>query len=104
MRACGVDYQVSPAEGVGRGGWQGVGEDGEDERLGVPEGVPVVSGSGEALGGDGPVLGARPGLHDVEQAEADGLLDLDVAVDLDVGALPEGVQVLALLIEQPLPA
>jgi hypothetical protein len=35
---------------------------------------------------------------------ADRLLDLGVAVDLDVGALPEVVQVGALLGQQPVPA
>ena len=40
----------------------------------------------------------------MEEAEPDRLLDLHVAVDLDVRALPELVEVGALLVEQPLPA
>ena len=82
----------------------GVGQDREHEALGVPEGVAVVAGAGEALAGDRPPLGASAGLQHVEQAEAHGLLDLRVALDLDVGAVPEVVEVLALRVEQTLPA
>ena len=40
----------------------------------------------------------------MEEREADRLLQLGVALDLDVGALPEVVEVRALLGEQPVPA
>ena len=66
--------------------------------------MPVVAGPGQALRRDRPVLGPRPGLQDVEQAEAHRLLDLGVTVHLDVGAVPELVQVGPLLGEQAVPA
>jgi hypothetical protein len=50
------------------------------------------------------LLGAGAGLQDVEEGEADGLLDLLVAVDLDVGAGPEVVEVVPLFVEEALPA
>ncbi len=92
--------RVPPAQRVGRRVRRGVRQDGEHVRLGVPEGVPVVSGAGQALGRDRPPLGPRSGLQDVEQREANGLLHLRVAVDLDVGPLPEGIQVLPLLADE----
>src|SRR5690606_41448401 len=47
-------------------------------------------------------LGA--GLQHVEDPEPDRLLDLRVALDLDVGVVPERVQELALGLEQAVPA
>ena len=99
-----VHHQVPPAQRVRRRAGQGVGQDGEHEHLGVPERVPVVPVPCQPLRRDRPVLGAGARLHDVEQAEPDCLLDLDVTVDFDVGALPERVQVLPLLLDQPFPA
>src|SRR6185437_13458495 len=72
--------------------------------LGVPERVAVVSWSGQSLGADRPPLGPRAGLERVKQREACGLLKLGVALDLDVGPLPEVVEVGALLAEHALPA
>jgi hypothetical protein len=66
--------------------------------------VAVVARAGQALGGDRPPLGARPGLEDVEEAEAHGLLDLRVAVELDIGAGPELVEVVGLARDEPFPA
>src|SRR5699024_7198932 len=57
----------------------------------------------QALRTDRALLGAGPGLEDVEEAEPDGLLDGRVAVDLDVGALPEPVEVLALVEDEGVP-
>ena len=54
-----VHDQVPPAQRVGGGLRPGVGQHRQHERLGVPEGVPVVPGPGQALGRDRPVLGAR---------------------------------------------
>ena len=99
-----VHGEAAPAQRVGRGGRPGVGQHRQHERLGVPEDVTVVPGPGQPLRRDRPVLGARPGLQDVEQAEADGLLYLHVPVDLDVRALPELVEELALLGDHALPA
>ena len=95
---------VPPAQRVRGRVRLGVGEHRQHERLGVPEGVAVVAGAGQALGRDRPLLGPGPGLQHVEQREADRLLDLGVPLDLDVGAGPEVVQVLALLGQQPVPA
>ena len=81
-----------------------VGQHRQHERLGVPERVAVVARPGQPLGGDRPLLAAGARLQRVEQPEADRLLQLGVAVDLDVGALPEVVEVGALLGEQPVPA
>ena len=88
-----------------RGGVRrGVGEHRQDERLGVPEGVAVVAGAGQALGGDRPPLGPGARLQHVEEREAHRLLQLGVALELDVGALPEVVEVVALVGDQAVPA
>jgi hypothetical protein len=99
-----VHRRMAPAQGVGRGVGRRVGQRGQDEDLLVPERVAVVAASGQALRRDRPHLGARAGLQHREDREAHRLLQLRVAVDLDVGALPEAVQVLALVGEQPVPA
>ena len=57
-----------------------------------------------ALPAIGPALGARRGLQQLEQREPDGLLQLGVAVDLDVRALPEAVEDGALAREEPVEA
>jgi hypothetical protein len=66
--------------------------------------VPVVAGAGQPLGRDRLALGAQAGLQDVEHAHPHGLLQLVVALDLDVGLVPVLVEQLALLAQQPLPA
>ena len=104
VRAGGVEGQGPPAQRVRRGGRVRVGQHGEHERLGVPEGVAVVPGPRQALRRDRPLLGAGAGLQDVEEPEPDGVLDLHVAVDLDVGALPEGVEECALLLRAGRPS
>ena len=76
----------------------------QDEGLGVPEGVAVVAGPRQALGRNGPSLGPHAGLEDMEEGEAHCLLHLGIAVDLDVGPVPEVVQIGALLVDQTLPA
>ena len=90
---------MPPAERVGGRFRRGVGEHREDEALGVPEGVAVVAGAGQALRRDRAPLGPGARLEHVEEAEAHRLLELGVAVDLDVGPRPELVQVRALLSE-----
>jgi hypothetical protein len=102
-RTRGVQGHGPPAQRVRHGGRVRVRQHGEHERLGVPERVAVVPGAGEALGRDRPLLGAGAGLQDVEEPEPDGLLDLHVTVDLDVRALPEGVEERALLRQEPVP-
>ncbi len=95
---------VTPEEGVPRRLRPAGGEDRQDVRLGVPEGVPVVTGAGEPLGRDRPLLRPGAGLEHVEQAEAGGLLDRRVAVEFDGGPGPERVEVTALLGLQAVPA
>ena len=95
---------MAPAQRVGGSVRGRVGQHRQHERLGVPERVPVVAGAGQALGGDRAPLGPGARLEDVEEREPHRLLELGVAFDLDVGALPEVVEVRALLGEQPVPA
>ena len=66
--------------------------------------LAVVSGSGQTLRGDRAPLGARAGLERVEQGEPERLLQLGVAVELDIRPLPEAVEVGPLLADQPRPA
>ena len=66
--------------------------------------MPVVAGAGEALSGYRPAFRASAGLQYVKQPEAHGLLAIGIALHLDVGAVPEDVEVFALQVEQALPA
>ena len=102
--ACEPERGVAPAKRVGGRPRRRVGQHRQNEALGVPEGVAVVAGAGEAFRPDRALLGAGAGLERVEEREADRLLQLEVAVQLDVGALPEVVQIGALRLEQALPA
>ena len=79
---------MAPAQRVRGGLRRRVGEHRQDEPLGVPEGVAVVAGAGQALGRDRALLGAGAGLQRVEEREAHRLLQLGVALELDVGAAP----------------
>ncbi len=99
-----VERGLPPPEGVARRVRGRVGEHREDERLGVPERVPVVARAGQPLGRDGPSLGPGPGLEDLEQGEPHCLLHLRVAVDLHQSALPEVVEVGPLLGHEAVPA
>ena len=99
-----IQSGVPPAQHVGGGGRLRVRQRRQHERLGVPERVAVVAGTGQALGPDRPLLGTRTGLQRVEEAEADRLLHLGVALDDHVGVVPELVEVFALLLQQALPA
>ena len=84
-----VERRVPPAQRVAGGLRRGVCQHRQDEALGVPERVPVVAGPGQALRRDRALLGARAGLKRVEEREAHRLLQLGVALELDVGAIPE---------------
>ena len=66
--------------------------------------MPVVAGPGQALGGDRAPLGAGARLEHVEEREANRLLQLGVPLDLDVGAIPEVIEVGALLGERARPS
>ena len=99
-----VERRVPPAERVGGRVRSGVGEHRQDEALGVPERVAVVAGAGQALRRDRALLGARAGLQRVEEREAHGLLQLRVALELDVGAVPELVEVRPLVVDAGRPS
>ena len=87
---------MPPAEDVARRVRRRVGQRLQHERLGVPERVTVVAGARQALRRDRAQLGATSGLQQLEEGEAQRLLQRRVAVDLDVRGLPEVVEVRAL--------
>ena len=66
--------------------------------------MTVVARAGETLAGNGPLLASCPGLEDMEHGAVDGLLQLGVTLELDLGSLPEFVQIGALRVGQTLPA
>ena len=99
-----VQSVQSPPQRPGRRLRQRVRQHRQHERLGVPERVPVVAGSGQSLGGDHPGLHPGARLQHLEQREPDRLLHLGVALDPDVRAAPERVEELPLPVAQPLPA
>ena len=74
------------------------------KRSRVPERVAIVARAGQALGGNRALLGAGSRLKRVEEREAHGQLKLGVAVELDVRALPELVEVGALPGDESVPA
>jgi len=65
--------------------------------------VTVVARPREPFGGDCALLRSDTGLESVEEREANRLLELVVAVELDVGALPVVVEELALTLYQSVP-
>jgi hypothetical protein len=66
--------------------------------------MPVVACASEALGRDGTPLGEGTGLVRVEDAESDGLLNLDRTVKFDVDTGPEVVERGLLLAEDAVPS
>src|SRR4051795_463168 len=64
--------------------------------------APAPPGGGAPVAGAPPPLRARAGLQHVEHPEPDRLLQLVVAVDLDVAGVPELVEVGPLLVQQAL--
>ncbi len=95
---------LPPAQRLGHRVRRGVGEHRQHELLAVPEGVAVVAGARQPLGGDGAFLGPGAGLQHMEEREAHRLLDLRVPVHLHIGPRPEAVQIRLLLVHEPLPA
>src|SRR5215217_6418004 len=81
-----------------------VGQGLQDERLGVPERVSVVTRTGQSLGGYRPPLRASTRLQGMEECEADRLLELGVSLKLHVGAIPEVLEVVTLGAYESLPA
>ena len=66
--------------------------------------MAVVPGPGQSLRWDQALLAPSTRLERMKEREADRLLKLRVAVELDVSRRPEGVKVLTLLGEQAVPA
>ena len=99
-----VEGGMPPAERVGGGARRGVGEHRENESLRVPEGMAVVAGTRETFAGNGALLGAGACLEGVEERKPNSLLELGVALELDVGGIPEVVEIEALTFDQPVPA
>src|SRR5207253_2677835 len=98
-----VESGVTPAERVGRGARCRVGEHREDVPLRIPERMAVVTGAGETLPGNGALLCAGAGLESVEESETNSLLELRIALELDVGGSPEVVEVRKLTFQQTVP-
>ena len=94
----------APPQGAGHRVGRGEREHRQDEGLGIPERVPVVPGPGQTLRGNRAALPAGSGLQHVEQREPHRLLHLGIPVDLHVRAVPEVVEVRALIGEQAVPA
>ena len=103
-RAREVERRVPPAQHVARRVRRRVRQRLQHERLGVPERVPVVAGARQPLRRDRAQLGAAAGLQQLEEREAQRLLQRRVALDLDVGGLPEVVEVGALRVADLVPA
>ena len=83
QRAVSEPQQVAGGVGVV------VGEHRDHVHLGVPEVVPVVAAGRHRLGGDAALADVGRRLRHLEQVPADRLLCRVVAVDGDVGPLPE---------------
>ena len=98
-----VQRGVAPAQGIAGGVRRGVGEDRQNERFGVPEGVAVVARPGQPLRRDRAFLAAQTRLQGVKQREARSLLELGVPLDLNVSALPKVVEVGALAGHETIP-
>ena len=84
-----------------RGGGMGRGEERQHEDVAVPEDVAAVGGPAEPAGADRRLAAVGDRRHQVEEREADRPLQLRVALDDDVGALPAPRPGLAVLGEQP---
>ena len=80
-----VEGRVPPPENLTGGRRDGVGEHRQNECLGVPESVAVVSGASEALGRDRPGLTSGTRLQDMKDRKPHRLLHLRVAIHFDVG-------------------
>src|SRR5262245_34973829 len=98
-----VQYRCAPPQRVGGRVGFGVGEYGQHETLCVPEGVAVIAGAGEALAGNRATLGARACLQHMEEPEPDSLLAVGIAFDLDIGTVPELIEIGALCFQQARP-
>ena len=95
---------MAPAQRVAGSVRRSVGEHRQNKGLGVPEGVAVIAGAGQALGRRSRAAHPRARLQRVKEREAHRLLELGVTLELNVGTLPEVVEIFALAGEQPVPA
>ena len=87
--AGGLQHPAAEVEHLARPVRVRVDEERDDVDLGVPEVLALVAAAGHPFGGDAEALVAGGRLHQREEVEADGLLDLRRALDLDVAAPPE---------------
>ncbi len=92
---------MAPKQCVARGVRECVGQDRKHECLAVPEGVPVVTWPGQTLRCDRASLAPSAGLQDMEEREAHTMLQLGITVQLNVGALPEVVEIRSLAGDKP---
>src|SRR4029078_738155 len=99
-----VERGVAPEQRVAGRVRSRIREHWEDEALRVPEGVPVVAGPGQSFRRNLALLGTGAGLQRVKEGKADGMLELGVPLELDVGGGPEVVEVRPLPFEQAVPA
>ena len=95
---------AAPGQSIGSRPGLGIGQHRQHIHLGVPEGMAVVARTGQTLGRDSPRLGPGAGLQHLPQRIPHRLLNLVVAIDLHVGAIPEIVEVVALGGQQPVEA
>ena len=78
----------------------GVGQEGHQVHLGVPEVMPLVPRPRDPLGRDPELIGSGRGLGQLEQAPADGLLDGGLPAHLDIRVGPELIEPGALRLEE----
>jgi len=83
-----VEHGDAEPQGLPRELRVGVGEEGNQVHLGVPEVVPLVTRRGHSLGCDAAAVHASGRLGQLEQTPTDRLLQLGLRVHLDVGAGP----------------
>ena len=100
-----LEHLVAEGQQVPGNARRGIGQERQHVDFGVPEVMPFIGLSGEALRRDTGVFRPRRGLQDVKEVEADRLLDFHGAalravfpaiLYLDVAALPEISHVLLL--------
>ena len=99
-----VDRGVPPAQRITSRRRHGIGEHGKHEHLRVPKRVPVVPRPSQSLGANRPLLRPRPRLEHLKESEPHRLLEFWIAVQFDIGGVPERGKVLPLGPQQIVPA
>jgi hypothetical protein len=98
-----VQGVVPPSQGLLGRFRGGVREHREHKPLEVPEGVPLVSGTGEAFAGHRPPFNPNGRLVYVEERKPDCLLQSRFAIHLNICTRPKFVETLALALDQAVP-